>query len=260
MKRIALFIGLAVMAASCQELTQENGKITIDEAALTQQFATEGGVAEVKFTSTSDWNVQQYNANHYTWASIYPTSGEAGENTIYITVLKNETNDHRDFAFLLKTGADSKEISVAQWQKDALGVTENKFNFDGFGGEFEFDVNANIDFDYEISAEWIKAVETKGLVATTLTFNVELNPSVLNPREASIVVKGGDFEETIKVTQEAIVPEYEFSQTNFEFGIPGGDVPFTVSSNICPTLSIAISLPSLIISHFPYSIGALCSS
>lgn len=220
------------MAASCQELTQENGKLTIDEAALTQQFATEGGVAEVKFTSTGDWNVQQYNANHYTWASIYPTSGEAGENTLYITVLKNETNDHRDFAFLLKTGADSKEITVNQWQKDALGVTDKKFKFDGFGGNFEFDVNANIDFRYDISADWITAVETKGIVATTLTFNVDLNPSVLNGREATIVVKGGAFEETITVTQDAIVPEYEFSQSSFEFGIPGGEVPFTVSSNI----------------------------
>lgn len=232
MKRIALFIGLAVVAASCQELTQENGKLAIEEAALTQQFPTEGGVAEVKFTSTGDWNVQQYDANHYTWASINPTSGEAGENTLYITVLKNETNDHRDFAFLLKTGADSKEITVNQWQKDALGVTDKNFKFDGFGGNFEFDVNANIDFKYEISADWITAVETKGIVATTLTFNVDLNPSVLNEREATIVVKGGAFEETITVTQDAIVPEYEFSQAEFEFGIPGGDVPFTVSSNI----------------------------
>ena len=119
MKRIALFIGLAVMAAACQELSQDNGKITIEEAALTQQFATEGGVAEVKFTSTGDWDVRQYNTNHYTWASINPTSGSAGENTVYITVLKNETNDNREFAFLLNSGADSKEVKVSQKQKDA---------------------------------------------------------------------------------------------------------------------------------------------
>lgn len=232
MKRIALIVCLAGMVAACQDLNQDNGKITIEEAALTQQFVTEGGVAEIKFTATGAWNVQQYNTNHYSWASINPTSGEAGENTIHVTVLKNETNDHRDFTFALNAGADSKEIKVVQWQKDALGVTENKFAFDGFGGTFEFDVNANIDFDYEISADWIKAAETKGLIATTLTFNVELNPSVLNDREATIVVKGGEFEETIKVTQDAIVPEYEFSQTNFEFGIQGGDIPFTVTSNI----------------------------
>jgi hypothetical protein len=45
MKRIALLLSLALMAAACQELAQDNGKLTIDEAALTQQFVTEGGVA-----------------------------------------------------------------------------------------------------------------------------------------------------------------------------------------------------------------------
>ena len=65
MKRTALFVCLASMVMACKELSQDNGKITIEEAALTQQLVTEGGVAEVKFTATSDWNVQQYNTNHY---------------------------------------------------------------------------------------------------------------------------------------------------------------------------------------------------
>lgn len=234
MKRTALFVCLASMVMACQELSQDNGKITIEEAALTQQFVTEGGVAEVKFTATSDWNVQQYNTNHYSWASITPTSGGPGENTVYVTVLKNETNDHRDFSFLIKTGADSKEVKVFQKQKDALTVTDNKFEFDAFGGQFEIEVIANIDYEYEISenaTEWITPVATKGLESTKVIFNVAMNKNITDDRQATVKIKSGNFEEVITVDQTKFVPEWSYSATEAWISKDGGNCEFTFEAN-----------------------------
>ncbi len=234
MKRTALFVCLASMVMACQELSQDNGKITIEEAALTQQFVTEGGVAEVKFTATSDWNVQQYNANHYSWASITPTSGGSGENTVYVTVLKNETNDHRDFSFLIKTGADSKEVKVFQKQKDALTVTDNKFEFDAFGGQFEIEVIANIDYEYEIAenaTDWITPVATKGLESTKVIFNVAMNKNITDDRQATVKIKSGNFEEVITVDQTKFVPEWSYSATEAWIGKDGGNCEFTFEAN-----------------------------
>ena len=234
MKRTALFVCLASMVMACQELSQDNGKITIEEAALTQQFVTEGGVAEVKFTATSDWNVQQYNTNHYSWASITPTSGGSGENTVYVTVLKNETNDHRDFSFLIKTGADSKEVKVFQKQKDALTVTDNKFEFDAFGGQFEIEVIANIDYEYEISenaTDWITPVATKGLESTKVIFNVAMNKNITDDRQATVKIKSGNFEEVITVDQTKFVPEWSYSATEAWIGKDGGNCEFTFEAN-----------------------------
>lgn len=234
MKRTALFVCLASMVMACQELSQDNGKITIEEAALTQQFVTEGGVAEVKFTATSDWNVQQYNTNHYSWASITPTSGGPGENTVYVTVLKNETNDHRDFSFLIKTGADSKEVKVFQKQKDALTVTDNKFEFDAFGGQFEIEVIANIDYEYEISenaTEWITLVATKGLESTKVIFNVAMNKNITDDRQATVKIKSGNFEEVITVDQTKFVPEWSYSATEAWISKDGGNCEFTFEAN-----------------------------
>lgn len=234
MKRTALFVCLASMVMACQELSQDNGKITIEEAALTQQFITEGGVAEVKFTATSDWNVQQYNTNHYSWASITPTSGGPGENTVYVTVLKNETNDHRDFSFLIKTGADSKEVKVFQKQKDALTVTDNKFEFDAFGGQFEIEVIANIDYEYEISenaTDWITPVATKGLESTKVIFNVAMNKNITDDRQATVKIKSGNFEEVITVDQTKFVPEWSYSATEAWIGKDGGNCEFTFEAN-----------------------------
>lgn len=234
MKRTALFVCLASMVMACQELSQDNGKITIEEAALTQQFVTEGGVAEVKFTATSDWNVQQYNTNHYSWASIIPTSGGPGENTVYVTVLKNETNDHRDFSFLIKTGADSKEVKVFQKQKDALTVTDNKFEFDAFGGQFEIEVIANIDYEYEISenaTDWITPVATKGLESTKVIFNVAMNKNITDDRQATVKIKSGNFEEVITVDQTKFVPEWSYSATDAWISKDGGNCEFTFEAN-----------------------------
>lgn len=234
MKRTALFVCLASMVMSCQELSQDNGKITIEEAALTQQFVTEGGVAEVKFTATSDWNVQQYNTNHYSWASITPTSGGPGENTVYVTVLKNETNDHRDFSFLIKTGADSKEVKVFQKQKDALTVTDNKFEFDAFGGQFEIEVIANIDYEYEIAenaTDWITPVATKALESTKVIFNVAMNKNITDDRQATVKIKSGNFEEVITVDQTKFVPEWSYSATEAWIGKDGGNCEFTFEAN-----------------------------
>ena len=234
MKRTALFVCLASMVMACQELSQDNGKITIEEAALTQQFVTEGGVAEVKFNATSDWNVQQYNTNHYSWASITPTSGGPGENTVYVTVLKNETNDHRDFSFLIKTGADSKEVKVFQKQKDALTVTDNKFEFDAFGGQFEIEVIANIDYEYEISenaTEWITPVATKGLESTKVIFNVAMNKNITDDRQATVKIKSGNFEEVITVDQTKFVPEWSYSATEAWISKDGGNCEFTFEAN-----------------------------
>ena len=234
MKRTALFVCLASMVMACQELSNDNGKITIEEAALTQQFVTEGGVAEVKFTATSDWNVQQYNTNHYSWASITPTSGGPGENTVYVTVLKNETNDHRDFSFLIKTGADSKEVKVFQKQKDALTVTDNKFEFDAFGGQFEIEVIANIDYEYEIAenaTDWITPVATKGLESTKVIFNVAMNKNITDDRQATVKIKSGNFEEVITVDQTKFVPEWSYSATEAWIGKDGGNCEFTFEAN-----------------------------
>ena len=234
MKRIFLFLCFAAMIISCQELNQTNGKIDIDEAALTQQFATEGGVVEVKFTTNADWNVQQYNTQHYSWASITPTSGSAGENTVYVTALKNETNDGREFKFAINAAGASKEIVVSQKQKDALTVTDNEFELDAFGGEVEIEVVANIDYTYELSegAEaWITPLATKGLETTKLLFNVAMNKDIVNARTATITVKSGDFTEAITVNQAEFVPEWEISATEAWIGSDGGSCEFYFTAN-----------------------------
>ncbi len=234
MKKITLFITLALMAAACTDLSQTAGKITIEEDALIHQFAAEGGVAEIKFTTDTDWNIRQYDANHYKWASVNPYSGGPGENTVYVTVLRNDDYSGREFEFLLNAGADSKEIKVTQKQKDALTVTEDKFKFDAFGGQFEIEVVANIDFEYEISesaAEWIVPVPTKALESTKILFEVAMNKNIYDDRTAEITIKSGEFTETITVEQTKFVEEWELSAKEAWIGKDGGECEFTFKCN-----------------------------
>lgn len=121
------------MVVACQELNQTNGRIDMDEAVLTQQFA-------------------------------------------------------------INAAGATKEITVAQKQKDALTITKNSFDVEGIGGQVEIEVVANIDFSYELSegAEaWVTPVSTKGLESTKLLFDIALNKDIVNARTATITIKSG---------------------------------------------------------------------
>lgn len=234
MKRIFQFICFAAILVACQDLNQTNGRIDMDEAALSQLFASVGGVVEVKFTTNADWNVQQYNTHHYSWASINPVSGSAGENVIYVTALKNENYDGREFNFAINAAGATKEISVVQKQKDALTITENTFDIEGIGGQVEIEVVANIDYSYELSEgadAWVIPVSTKGLESSKLLFDIAINKDIVNARTATITIKSGSFEETITVNQDVFVPEWEVSAPDAWIGKDGGNCEFSFKAN-----------------------------
>lgn len=234
MKKITLFLGLALLALGCESLEQlPEGNITFaSESEIV--FPTEGGTAQIAFTTDNAWNAYIHPASATEWCTIDVMDGPAGEGVVVITALDNETYSDRSANVRFNIGSTVKDFAFSQVQLDELNVSDEskKHQINGLGGTFSFDVNANIDFTYDISADWISVVESKALEASTLTFNVALNPSVLNARTATVTVKSGDFEEVITVNQDAIVPEYEFSSKNIDFSIGGGDQEFTVSANI----------------------------
>ena len=128
----------------------------------------------------------------------------------------------------------SKEVKVFQKQKDALTVTDNKFEFDAFGGQFEIEVIANIDYEYEIAenaTDWITPVATKGLESTKVIFNVAMNKNITDDRQATVKIKSGNFEEVITVDQTKFVPEWSYSATEAWISKDGGNCEFTFEAN-----------------------------
>ena len=94
-KHILIF-SLALLAVSCQELNEGNGQIEVSpESTLTPVISSAGGTAEITFTTNCDWTANVPDISSYSWSSITPTSGSAGENVITVTALRNDGYDDR---------------------------------------------------------------------------------------------------------------------------------------------------------------------
>ena len=196
-------------------------------------LSQQGGTAFVTFTATGNWTASIANTRADSWISINPISGGKGEAQIAITTQANETFDERNATIHLKCGTDVKNIIVSQKQKDALTITSSKFEIDSNGGNINIEVKANITFEVDIKSDWIKQVKTtKTRALTTSNLNFAIDPNKTgDKREGEIIIKSGEFSETIKVYQGF---EKFITLTQKDFSLPkeGGDINIEIKSTL----------------------------
>ena len=234
-----LFTLLLFVVCSCKDDNNEptppesSPEITIPSSEnLNPVLSQKGGTVSISFTTTSDWTASLVNTRAENWITVTPNSGSKGKNEITITTTANETYDERNATIVLKCGTVSKNIVVTQKQKDALTVTSSKYEVASKGGNISVEVKANIDFEVEVRADWIKrqTEKTRALVTSNLNFTIEPNETG-DKREGEIIIKSGELSETIKVYQ-----GYEdfITLTKKDFTIPeeGGNVDIEIKSTL----------------------------
>lgn len=235
-----LFVILLFVVSACggneDDITPpepETPAITVpDSENLRPVLNQEGGTVSISFTTTADWTASLVNTRAESWIAVTPSSGSKGKNEITITTTANETYDERNATVVLKCGSASKNIVVTQKQKDALTITSSKYEVDSKGGNISVEVKANINFEVEIKADWIKqqTEKTRALTTSNLNFTIEPNETG-DKREGEIIIKSGELSETIKVYQ----GDGDFiTLTKKDFTIPeeGGNVDIEIKSTL----------------------------
>lgn len=234
-----LFILLLLVVYSCKDdnneptLPEPSPEITIPSSEnLNPVLSQEGGTVSIAFTTTADWTASLVNTRAESWITVTPNSGTKGKNEITIITTANETYDERNATVVLKCGTISKNIVVTQKQKDALTVTSSKYEVDGEGGNISVEVKANINFEVEVRADWIKqqTEKTRALTTSNLNFTIEPNETG-DKREGEIIIKSGELLETVKVYQGF---ENFITLTKKDFTIPeeGGNVDIEIKSTL----------------------------
>ena len=237
---LSLFMLLLSVVCSCKDDNNEptppepSSEITIPSSEnLNPVLSQEGGTVSISFTTTADWTAFLVNTRAESWITVTPNSGSKGKNEITITATTNETYDERNATVVLKCGSDSKNIVVTQKQKDALTVTSSKYEVASKGGNISVEVKANINFEVEVKADWIKQVKssnTRALTTSNLNFTIEPNETG-DKREGEIIIKSGELSETVKVYQGF---ENFITLTQKDFTIPeeGGNVDIEIKSTL----------------------------
>lgn len=242
----SVFMFLLIGLYSCKDDNENPSpnpsfKITIDEGDTHPVISQQGGTINIPFTATGEWNATMINDRAESWITINPSSGKSGDIELSVTATANETYDERNATIVLQCGDDKKEIVVKQKQKDALTVTSSKYEVPSGGGNISVEVKANIEYEIEVKADWIKQVEnqdTRALTSSLLNFKVDFNDTE-SKREGEIIIKSGNLSETVKVYQE-YGDFITLTQKDFTLPEEGGTVDIEINS----TVGYDVKMPS----------------
>lgn len=242
MKRF-LFIAsvlLAAAAVSCNKEPKVEDAVTIKTDETT--VPVEGGVVSVSINATVPWTAK----SSQSWVTVSPSSGEAGDATVKLSVLKNDANDDRSAEITFTAGTKSATYTLVQSQLNALNIATTEYEVPAEGGTVEIAVSSNVSYSVIIpeAVDWI--TQTKGLVDSKVMLEVAANYNEATEdapnRTANITISDGTLATVVKVIQAPFVPYYdmELPEGVGMFSGFGDGNPLVLAAD-CTTFTIPVS-------------------
>ena len=231
---------ISVIAAGTEDVSKPDILVSgLENNIITFEGVPEG-TKKFTVTSTSAFTLTP----NVDWITLSETAGEADdEKTIVVTCKESTSSSLRKGQIDIKSGVSHYYITVVQSAAGGdldplISISDgNKKTVSGKGEEFTVKVQANVDFQTEISDSWITAVpvvSTKAMVESKiLKFKAEANVTGA-ARTATIRFYKGDIESVLTVDQNKFEPEVKITSYSGVTTISGfGETKkFTVQSNV----------------------------
>lgn len=189
MKRFLAFLMPLLLFLGCEEIQPApEAMITLDsEQADNIHISSEGDTFEVSFISVLDWTAGiEYESGGEGWASLNKTSGKGGYDIARLKVLvqNNQKSEKRSAKLVISSGDKKVKISFAQdgyeepvQETPVFKISDREAEVGAEGGRIQVTVEFNVDYYHEISADWIKEVDTKAVDSKVHTFEIAANTS-----------------------------------------------------------------------------------
>ena len=215
-----------LLFAACQKAPE----LTITSPASIE-LSADGSNGTITFTANRDWKVSSSDS----WVTVSPTSGEASDKAVTVSVRcnANTTYEDRTATITIRMEELSQTVTVRQSANKGVVLPRQTFDLQADTRSIDVEIQANVQYTVSTSVNWIKQIGTKGLTSKTLTFSVEENKTY-DPREGKITIKpqeSGVQEQVISVRQaqkDALVVE----KTSYDMPYGGGEVEVKVESNV----------------------------
>lgn len=193
-------------------------------------YADDGGIRTVVIRSNTGWTVSGAND----WCTTDKAEGSY-DGEVTVTTQANTDYDDRSVNLTVKAGSVTKILTVNQRKKDALTLTQARYEIRQEGGAIAVEVKHNVDFTVEIPQEfagWITPITTKGLSAASLQFEIAANPAY-DAREGKIIIRNsnGTLADTLYVVQ-AQLDKLGITESQRTVAPEGGTVAVAVNTNL----------------------------
>ncbi len=188
MKKLALFVMLAIMAVACvkHEITPEI-KCEVDEVSVPVSGTIEEDIF-VSFSSNVKWTAAIKEV--VDWCQVTPESGEAGDAKVRLIVAETDELDPREVTLIITAGVANKEIKVVQGQVDAFELVTDSEEVGPEGTSVQIKANTNVDWTVSIPSDcdWVELVESKAYGEQTKTVAVSAFDVLDGEREVTLAI------------------------------------------------------------------------
>ena len=225
--RIAvLLLGMALLFASCQKAPE----LTITSSP-TVELNVDGSSGTITFTANRDWTVSSSDS----WVTISPSSGEASDKPVSVTVRcnANTTYDDRTATVTIRMEDLSQSVTIKQPANKGVVLPKQVFDLQSDAKSIDIEVQANVQYTVSTSVDWIKQTGTKGLTSKTLTFSIEENKTY-DAREGKITIKPQDssVQEQVISVKQAQKDALNVEKTSYDMPYGGGEIEIKVEANV----------------------------
>lgn len=159
------------------------------------EVAQEGGVVEVLVQSNVD--VELYISDGYAdWLKQVDTRLQTRaltENRFYLEVAPNPSYNEREGFVLVRGNGESyhqQELKIVQGQRRYLEMDEDTLVVEPEGGELSVAFRTSVDYEVELTADWLHLPQTRGLYSRGVSVTVDPYTDINQPlRQALVIVK-----------------------------------------------------------------------
>ena len=224
-------------------ISQEAGVPYIKTSSERLEFEEEGGLAEIKVSSSVSWEASA----DVDWISISPKSGVSGVTTMTIDVNKNTSVASRSAVIRIVNSEYEIEeeilVSQSEWVPELKVNVEKLENISYNGSSEEVRIESNVPWEASVDVDWISISPKSGVSGvTTMTINVNKNTSV-ESRSSVIRIVNSEYniEQEILVTQSEWVPELKVNVEKLEnISYNGSIEEIRIESNISWEASVDV--------------------
>ena len=210
--------------------TQSSQEISVSPDRVDFEYG--GGSQTLTLQCSGSWTVQI----ERDWVTLSATSGQ-GDAEIQLSAAENPDYSERSSSLLFVseygTEARVKIIQAAAPNPNYLNVTPEEKTMESDGGSFDVNVESDIEWQANTSAEWV--ILSQGQGSGNGTFSVEVAPNMLfTPRVAHITIAGDNLSKTVIVHQEGAgqVPFVHLSPNALDIAQYGGVATLTIEANV----------------------------
>lgn len=206
MKRIALFLMAAIAVIACDKTPEIVPEINVTSTETTLPVAgTEDMSFKVQFNANVDWTAAL--KEQVQWCTVTPPSGVAGDASVTVIAVENDTKEPRKVTLVLTAGTAVKEVELTQLQKNAIELVETAATVGAEGGEYALKVMTNVDYSVVVpeDVDWVTIASSKAYAEATTKLVVAPFEALDATRKAELTVKADGFEDMVfTLTQEGV--------------------------------------------------------